>query len=67
MIFDMKMGEKFRRKSRFVANGHKTQTPVAITYSYVVSRDPVIIVLTIAALNDLEMLACDIQNAYLTA
>ena len=53
MIFDMKMGEKFRRKSRFVANGHKTQTPVAITYSSLVSRDSVIIVLTILALNDL--------------
>ena len=38
-----------------------------MTYSLVVSRDLVRISLIIAALNDLEVLACDIQNAYLTA
>ena len=67
MIFDVKMGENFRRKARFVADGHKTKTPAAMTYSSVVSRDSVRIALTIAALNDLDILACDIQNAYLTA
>jgi hypothetical protein len=67
MIFDVKMGENFRRKARFVADGHKTQTPAAMTYSSVVSRDSVRIALTIAALNDLDVLACDIQNAYLAA
>jgi hypothetical protein len=67
MVFDVKMGENFRRKARFVADGHKTKTPAAMTYSSVVSRDSVRIALTMAALNDLEILACDIQNAYLTA
>jgi hypothetical protein len=67
MIFDVKMGENFRRKARFVADGHKTKTPAAMTYSSVVSRDSVRIALTIAALNDLDIMACDIQNAYLTA
>ena len=67
MIFDIKMGENFRRKARFVADGHKTKTPAAMTYSSVVSRDSVRIALTIAALNDLDVLACDIQNAYLCA
>jgi hypothetical protein len=67
MIFDVKMGENFRRKARFVADGHKTQTPAAMTYSSVVSRDSVRICLLIAALNDLDVLACDIQNAYLCA
>jgi hypothetical protein len=67
MIFDVKMGENFRRKARFVAGGHKTTTPAAMCYSSVVSRDSVRIALTIAALNDLDILACDIQNAYLTA
>ena len=67
LIFDIKMGENFRRKARLVADGHKTQTPSAITYSSVVSRDSVRIALTIAALNDLKIQACDIQNAYLTA
>jgi hypothetical protein len=66
-IFDVKMGENFRRKARFVADGHKTTTPAAMTYSSVVSRDSVRIALTIAALNDLDIMACDIQNAYLMA
>ena len=37
-----------------------------MTYSSVVSRDSVWITLTIAALNDLDVLACNIQNTYLT-
>jgi hypothetical protein len=41
MIFDVKMGENFRRKARFMADGHKTQTPAAMCYSSVVSRDSV--------------------------
>jgi hypothetical protein len=67
MIFHVKMGENFRRKACFVADGHKTKTPAAMTYSSVVLRDSVRIALTIAALNDLDIMACDIQNAYLTA
>jgi hypothetical protein len=66
-IFDIKMGENFRRKARLVANGNETETPAALTYSSVVSRDSVRIALLIASLNELEVLACDIQNAYLTA
>jgi len=67
MIFDIKLGENFRRKARMVAGGHMTEAPASITYASVVSRDSVQIALTIAALNDLQVLACDIQNAYLTA
>ncbi len=61
------MGENFRRKACLVAGGHMTDTLAAMTYSSVVSRDSVRIALTIAALNDLKVMACDIQNAYLTA
>ena len=67
MIFDVKLGENFRRKARLVGGGHTTTAPASITYSSVVSRDSVRIALTIAVLNDLDILACDIQNAYLTA
>ena len=67
MIFDIKLGEGFRRKARFVGDGHKTETPNAVTYSSVVSRDSVRIVLMIAALNDLDIEGADIENAYLTA
>ena len=49
-----------------MADGHKTKAPAAIKNSTVVSRDSVCICLTIAALNDLEVLAGDIENAYLT-
>jgi hypothetical protein len=46
----------------------KTEPPTStITYSSVVFRDSVRIALTIAALNDLDIFACDIQNAFLTA
>ena len=67
MIFDVKIGENFRWKARFVAGRHTTETPVSLTYSSVVSRDAVRIALTIAALNDLQVISCNIQNAYLTA
>ena len=67
LIFDVKMGESFRRKARFVAGGHTTDVPTVLTYASVVSRDSVRIALTIAALNNLDVMACDIQNAYLTA
>ena len=44
-----------------------TEAPASLTYSSVVSRDSVRIELTIAALNVLKVLACDIQNDLLTA
>jgi hypothetical protein len=47
MIFDVKM-EDFRRKERFVAVGHKTDTPHAMTYASVVSRESVRSALTLA-------------------
>ena len=65
--FDVKMGEIFRHDTRFVTVGHTTETPTSLTYSSVVSRDSVRIILLTAALNGLQVMACDIQNAYLTA
>ena len=67
MIFDIKLGENFRRKARLVGGGHTTTAPSSITFSSVVSRDSVRIALTIAALNELDIMACGIQNAYITA
>ena len=66
LIFDVKM-EDFRRKARLVASGHLNDTPAAMTYASVVSRESVRIALTLAALNDLEVKTADIENAYLTA
>ncbi len=65
MIFDVKMD--FTRKARFVAGGHMTNPPAAITNSGVVSRDSVRIAFLLAALNDVDLLATDIGNAYLNA
>jgi hypothetical protein len=66
MIVDVKM-EDFRRKARCVAGGHKTDTPHAMTYASVVSRESVRIALTLAALNGLDVKMADIENAYMTA
>ena len=67
MIFNVKLGQNFRRKARLVIGGHTTETPTSLTYSSGVSRDLVRIILLIVALNGLQVMACDIQNAYLTA
>ena len=48
-IFDVKIDGT--RKARYVAGGHMTEAPSSITYSSVVSRDSIRILLVIAALN----------------
>ena len=67
MVFDIKLGESFRRKARLVADGHLTNPPPSVTYSSVVSRDSVRICLLATALNDLNIMCADIENAYLSA
>ena len=68
MIFDIEFKENFHRKARLVAGGHMTETLATLTYSSVLSQDSVrIIALAVAALNDLQVMLCDIQNAYLMA
>ena len=66
LIYDVNM-EDFRRKARIVAGGHMTETPKYMTYSSVVGLETVCIALTIAALNDLQIKAGDVMNAYVTA
>ena len=65
LIFDVKMD--FTRKARYVAGGHVTKPPSSLTYASVVSRESVRIAFLLAALNDLDILAGDIGNAYLNA
>ena len=67
LIFDIKLGENFRRKARFVADGYKASTSNAVTYSSVASRDSVRPFLLVAALNDINVQSADVQNAFLTA
>ena len=54
-------------KTKRVAGGHTTTPPPESTYAGAVSREIVRIAFTLAALNDLDIFAADIQNAYLTA
>jgi hypothetical protein len=55
------------RKARFVAGGHLTEPPASVTYSSVVSRDSVRIAFLLAALNHIEIVACNVGNTYLNA
>ena len=59
LIFDIKLGENFRHKARFVADGYKASTPSAVTYSSVASRDSVRLYLLIAALTDSDVQSAD--------
>jgi hypothetical protein len=65
MVFDVKMD--FTRRARLVAGGHKTEPPKESVYSSVVSRESVRLFFLMAALNDLDILSADVQNAYLHA
>ena len=67
IISDIKLVENFRRKARYIDGGHKTDTPPHVTYSSVVSRDSIIIILFIAAVNEVEIVTGDIEIVYLTA
>ena len=66
LIYEVKM-EDFRCKARLVAGGHMTETPKSMTYSLIFGRETVHIALTIAALNNLQVKAGDVMNAYVTA
>ena len=69
MVFDIKLDGKFTRKARFVANGSVARGKIdpSAAYSSVVSRDSVRIAFLLAALNNLNLEAADIGNAYLYA
>ena len=67
LIYDVKLAENFRQKTRFVANGSFMDSPSFITYRKVVSQDSVRILLLVAALNNLEVMGADMQNAFLSA
>ena len=56
-----------RHKARLVAGGHLTDTPIDSVYSSVVSLRGIRLLTFIAELNDCEVYATDIGNAYLEA
>ena len=65
IVFDVKMD--FTRKARWVLDGHRQSDPEGFTYVGVVSRESVRIAFTYAALNEVDVCATDIRNAYLQA
>ena len=65
MVSHVKMD--LTRKARLVTGGYMTDPPKDMTYLSVVSRDSVHIFFLLAALNDMDIIAVDIQNVYLTA
>jgi hypothetical protein len=67
LVFDVK-SDTLVQKARFVAGGHQTDPQKDLTYSSsLISRDSVRLFFLLAALNYLDVLACDIQNAYINA
>jgi len=66
MIFDVKM-VGLVRKAHFVAGGHLTDPPVESVHSIVVAQESVRIMFLIVALNGLDILGADVQNAYINA
>ena len=53
-IFALKLSENFRRKARFVDDGHFVETPASTTYSTVVLRESVRILLLADTLSGLK-------------
>ena len=65
LIWDVNMD--FTQKTRWVKDRHRTPDPKDSNFAGVVSRDSVRIELTYVYLNDVDVTAADIQNAYLQA
>jgi hypothetical protein len=63
LVFDVK--HDGRHKARLVADGHLTNIPIDSVYSGVVSLRGFRLILFLAELNDLQLWATDICNAYL--
>ena len=61
-VFDVKYDG--RRKARIVAGGNVTEVDPEETYSGVVSLEMVRLILLIADINNLQVVAADISNAY---
>ena len=66
MVFDIKIGN-LAHNAWFIAGGHQIDPPKDTTYLSVMLRDSIWIAFLAATLNDLDVLAADVQNAYLNA
>ena len=62
-VFDFRM--KLESEARWVKDGHRNPEPEWSNFTGVVSRESVRIALTYTSLNELNICACNAQNAYL--
>ena len=67
MIFDIKMDGNVTRRGILVSDGHKIAPLSSIKYSSVVSRESFKISFLLASLNYLDIISCNVGNAYLNA
>ena len=67
IIYAINIDGRFTIKEILVSDDHKTAPLSSIIYSSEVSREIVRISFLLASLNDLDIFACDIGNAYLNA
>ena len=65
IVFDIKMD--FAQKAHFVAGGHTTEAPTSMTYSSIVSCDSMQLTFLIVALNDVDIMLVDLENAFIQA
>ena len=65
MVLDIK--RDLTQKARLVVSGHLKDPQKESVFSSVVTRDSILITFSYAALNDLDILAGDVQNTYLNA
>ena len=66
IVFDVKM-EDFHHKARLVVGGHAMKAPATLTYASVVYQETLQIALLLAALNNIDIWAADVLNAYIPA
>ena len=64
IIFDIKLDGKFTHKAIPVAGRHKTAPPYSVTHYSVVTNESVILSFIISGMNNLDICACGIGNAY---
>ena len=67
VIYDVKLGENLRSKTRLVAGGNVASVPSTMRHSSIVLRESVRLTLLAAAINELDVLSCGMQNADLSA
>ena len=58
--------EDFHHKAQLITGGHATKAPVTLTYASTVSQETVLIILLLAALNNIDRWAADVLIAYIT-